>query len=238
MDLTRYIVYIFVFLIVNTPIYLQLYKVFLKYKKPIVVILLTILYWFGAIFTENFIPFIVVLLLIYRYHLPTDEGESYIRDINVWRFNRLNILNVTILTLTIKTLLTIVNAIYIQILSRLLEREIQPQEIVTDFYESSPIVKFILFFVIVIFAPIVEEYVFRYYLYDKLFLPRMPRVFAACLSAAIFTIAHYNLSGIPSFFGLALFCTQMYEKKGYFAAVTSHMVFNLGTVVLLMFVEI
>jgi len=95
-----------------------------------------------------------------------------------------------------------------------------------------------LFFVIVIFAPIVEEYVFRYYLYDKLFLARMPRVFAACLSAAIFTIAHYNLSGIPSFFGLALFCTRMYEKKGYFAAVTAHMVFNLGTVVLLMFVEI
>ena len=238
MDATRYIVYIFVFLIVNTPIYLQLYRVFLKDKKTFVIIILTILYWFGAVFTENFIPFIVVLLLLYSYHLPAGEGESYMRDIDIWRFNKLNILNVTILTLVVKTLLTIVNAIYIQILSYLLESDIQPQEIVTDFYRAGFLVRFLLFFVIVIFAPIVEEYVFRYYLYDKIFLPRMPRTFAAFLSAAIFTVAHYNLSGIPSFFGLALLCTRMYEKKGYFAAVTAHMAFNLSTVVLLMFMKL
>lgn len=238
MDVTRYIVYIFVFLIVNTPIYLQLYRVFLKDKKPFAIIILTILYWFGAIITENLIPFIAVLLLLYRYHLIGDEGENYIRDINVWRFEKSSILNVAVMTLIVKTLLTIVNAIYISILDYFIKGEVQPQEIVTDFYESRLWIKFILFFVIVIFAPFVEEYVFRYFLYDKIFLPRMPRAFAAFLSAVIFTIAHYNLSGIPSFFGLALFCTRMYEKKGYFAAVTVHMTFNLSTVVMLLFAQL
>ncbi|MGI5997615.1 MAG: CPBP family intramembrane glutamic endopeptidase [Lutispora sp.] len=238
MDATRYIVYIFVFLIVNTPIYLQLYRVFLKDKKTFVIIILTILYWFGAVFTENFIPFIVVLLLLYSYHLIGNEGESYMRDINVWRFDISSILNVTVMTLIVKTLLTIVNAIYVNILDFFIKSEVQPQEVVMDFYESSSWVRFILFFIIVIFAPFVEEYVFRYFLYDKIFLPRMPRAFAASLSAAIFTIAHYNLSGIPSFFGLALFCTRMYEKKGYFAAVTAHMAFNLSTVLLLIFADL
>lgn len=238
MDAIRYIVFIFVFLIVNTPIYLQLYRVFLINKKPITIISLTVLYWFGAIFTENFIPFIVVILLLYRYHLhKVDDGESYMRDIDVWRFDRHSVLNVTIATLVAKVLVTIINAIYISILSLIVKTEIQPQEVVTDFYESGFWPRFILFFVIVIFAPFVEEYVFRYFLYDKLFLPRMPRGFAAVLSAVIFTTAHYNLSGIPSFFGLALFCTYMYEKRGYFAAVTAHMAFNLSTVILLVFIK-
>ncbi|MCQ1528775.1 CPBP family intramembrane glutamic endopeptidase [Lutispora saccharofermentans] len=253
MDAIRYIVFIFVFLIVNTPIYLQLYRVFLINKKPITIISLTVLYWFGAIFTENFIPFIVVILLLYRYHLhkvncsegaredalghKVDNGESYMRDIDVWRFDRHSVLNVTIATLVAKVLVTIINAIYINMLSLIVKTEIQPQEVVTDFYESGFWPRFVLFFVIVIFAPFVEEYVFRYFLYDKLFLPRMPRGFAAVLSAVIFTTAHYNLSGIPSFFGLALFCTYMYEKRGYFAAVTAHMAFNLSTVILLVFIK-
>lgn len=238
MDVTRYIVFVFVFLIVNIPIYLQLYRVFLKYKKTFAIILLTAIYWFGAIFTENLIPFIAVILLLYRYHLPSHDGDSYMRDIDIWRFDKHSILNVTVATLVAKVLLTMVNGIYVYILSLLLKTEIEPQEVVKDFYESGFWFRFVLFFVIVFFAPFVEEYVFRYFLYDKFFLPRMPRGFAACLSAVIFTIAHYNLSGIPSFFGLALFCTYMYEKKGYFAAVTAHMAFNLSTVVLLMFIEI
>lgn len=238
MDVARYIVFIFVFLIVNIPIYIQLYRVFLKNKKPFTIILLTALYWSGAIFTENLIPFIAVVLLLYHYHLKTDEDENYMRDIDIWRFDKNSILNITIATLVAKALLTIVNGIYIYILDLFLKSEIEPQEVVTDFYESGFWLRFVLFFVIVIFAPFVEEYVFRYYLYDKFFLARMPKAFAACLSAVIFTIAHYNLSGIPSFFGLALFCTTMYEKKGYFGAVTTHMAFNLSTVLLLMFVEI
>ena len=252
MDVTRYIVFIFVFLIVNIPIYFQLYRIFLKDKKTFAIISITALYWIGAIFTENLIPFIVVVLLLYRYHLKVncpagaregalgykaDQDENYMRDINIWRFEGHTALNVAIATLVFKILITIVNGIYVYILSILMKTEIHPQEVVTDFYESGFGPRFILFFIIVLFAPFVEEYVFRYFLYDKFFLPRMPRGFAACLSAAIFTIAHYNLSGIPSFFGLALFCTYIYEKKGYFASVTAHMAFNLSTVVLLVLVS-
>lgn len=237
MDITQVIVFIFVFLIINIPIYMQFYNVFLRDKKLWQISLITSLYWIGAIFTENLFPFIAVLLLLSRYHIPYKE-DSYLRDINIWDFSWSYLVNVSIMTLIFKAVLTIVNALYVYILNYFANFNIKPQEVVIDFYESGFWPRLILFFLIVVFAPFVEEYVFRYFLYDKLFLPKMPAVFAAILSAVIFTLAHYNASGIPSFFGLALFCNYVYEKKGYFAAVIAHLTFNLSTVILLLFVKV
>lgn len=236
MDITRFIVFILVFLTINVPVYLQFYYVFLKDKKLWLVILITAVYWTGAIFTENLFPFIAVIFLVFRYHLSKEE-ESYIRDIDIWQFNWISMLSVSVMTLMVKGALALVNALYILILNYFTNFDIKPQEVVTDFYQSGFWLRLILFFLIVVFAPFVEEYVFRYFLYDKLFLPKMPAAFAAVLSALIFTIAHYNAGGIPSFFGLGLFCNYIYEKKGYFAAVAAHFTFNLSTIVLLFFIK-
>lgn len=237
MDITQIFVFIFVFLIINIPIYMQFYNVFLRDKKLWQVMVITFSYWLGAIFTENLFPFIAVLILLARYHIPSNE-DSYIRDINIWQFNWGFVINTSIMTLVFKGIITVINALYIFILNHFTNFDIKPQEVVVDFYESGFWTRLILFFLIVVFAPFVEEYVFRYYLYDKIFLPKMPAIFAAILTALIFAIAHYNASGIPSFFGLALFCNYVYEKKGYFAAVTAHLTFNLSTIVLLLFVKV
>lgn len=237
MDVTRFIVFIFVFLIINVPIYTQLYNLFLKDRKSWEIVTITALYWIGTVFTENLFPFLTVIFLISKFHIPIGE-KNYLRDINIWRYKWSTIINVSFATLVFKTILTLGNAIYVFILNYFMKFDVKPQEVVTDFYESGFYARLALFFLIVIFAPFVEEYVFRYFLYDKLFLPRMPATFAAILSAIIFTLAHYNASGIPSFFGLALFCNYMYEKKGYFAAVAAHMTFNLSTVVLLLFMKV
>lgn len=237
MDITQIIVFIFVFLIINIPIYMQFYNAFLSEKKTWQVMLITFLYWLGAIFTENLFPFIAVLILLARYHTLSNE-DSYVRDINIWHFDWNFVINIGIMTLIFKAVITIVNALYIYIINHFTNFDVKPQEVVVDFYESGFWSRLILFFLIVVFAPFVEEYVFRYFLYDKIFLPRMPAVFAAILTGVIFALAHYNASGIPSFFGLALFCNYIYEKKGYFAAVIAHLTFNLSTVILLLFVKI
>lgn len=237
MGITRAIVFIFVFVIINVPVYFQLYNVLLKKHKAWQVVIISVLYWTSAVFTENFIPFIAVVILIMQYHLKTEEVNS-LRNDNIWGFKWKHVIGVSVFTLLFKVALTIINSLYIIILNYFLKYNIMPQSVVTEFYNSGSYIKVIYFLLIVIFAPFVEEYVFRYYLYDKVFLSYMPAAFAAILSATIFTIAHYNAGGVPSFFGLALFCNYIYEKKGYFAAVTAHLVFNLSTLILLLFIKI
>lgn len=237
MNITRTIVFVFVFLIINVSVFMQLYRILLNEMKSWQILIISAIYWVGAIFTENLFPFIAVIILIIRYHLKSKE-ESCLRNTNIWDFNWNTILKVCIITMAFKTVLTIINSIYILILNYFTEFDVKPQDVVTDFYQSNFSIRLILFLLIVIFAPFVEEYVFRYYLYDKFFLSYMPPTYAAILSAIIFTIAHYNAGGIPSFFGLALFCNYIYEKQGYFAAVAAHLTFNLSTLILLLFIKI
>lgn len=236
MDITQTIVFLFVFLILNVPVYMQIYRVFLKERNAKQIILISLLYWAGAIFTENLLPFIAVIILIRKHHVQSIE-ETYIGDKNIWDYNWFTLLKVGLLTIIYKLALAIINAIYVLVINYFTEIDLNPQEVVTDFSQSKLPVKIVLFFLIVVFAPFVEEYVFRYLLYDKLFHTFMPSIFAALLSAAIFTIAHYNAGGAPSFFGLALFCNYLYEKKGYFAAVAAHLTFNLSTIILLIFIK-
>ena len=238
LDLIRTIVFIFVFLIINASIFIQLYSVFLKDKKFWIIVVFSAIYWLGSIFTENLFPFIAVVILITRYHLRNENDNRFYRDIDVWEFRWFQLFKVSILTIIFKIGLTFVNSIYIVILNYFADFDAKPQDVIVNFYQSDLYLKLVMFLLIVIFAPFVEEYVFRYFLYDKFFLSYMPSFYAAILSAAIFTIAHYNIAGIPSFFGLALFCNYIYEKKGYFSAVTVHLVFNLSTLILMLFIKI
>ena len=238
MDISRTIVFIFVFLIINASIYIQLYSIFLKDKKLWQVLAITVVYWLGTVFTENLFPFIAVVTLITRYHLRTENDSRYIRKIDIWKFRWDQVFKTGILTLIFKIGLTFVNSIYVVILNYFIDFDAKPQDVIVNFYQSDLSLKLAMFLLIVIFAPFVEEYVFRYFLYDKFFLSYMPAFYAAILSAAIFTIAHYNAAGVPSFFGLALFCNYIYEKKGYFSAVTVHLVFNLSTLILMIFIKI
>lgn len=238
MDSIRTIVFIFVFLIINTSIFIQLYSVFFKNKKLWIIIAFSAIYWLGSIFTENLFPFIAVVVLITGHHLRDGNDNRLYRDIDIWEFRLLHVFKVSILTIIFKIGLTFVNSIYIIILNYFTDFDAKPQDVIVNFYQSDLYLKIVMFLLIVIFAPFVEEYVFRYFLYDKFFLSYMPSFYAAILSAAIFTIAHYNIAGIPSFFGLALFCNYIYEKKGYFSAVTVHLVFNLTTLILMLFIEI
>jgi membrane protease YdiL (CAAX protease family) len=124
--------------------------------------------------------------------------------------------------------------LYVNMLDLFFGMEAKPQEIVEEFAAGGQFYKIMLFALVVILAPFVEEYIFRYYIYDMLLLPRMPALTAAIISSALFTLLHLNVSGIPTFFGLGLYCTFIYEKKGYYGAVITHVVSNLATVVFLL----
>ncbi|HYF84493.1 MAG TPA: CPBP family intramembrane glutamic endopeptidase [Clostridia bacterium] len=224
---------IFTFLLLNIPIFISLYKYVMKDLNPFAKITVCVLYWFFAFLTQELVPFIGVLILIFRVHRKS-ENETQLRDINIWSIGYIDIAFVAGAALVFKIVISQLNRLYINIIDVYLGISAKPQEIVGEFVDGELYYKVMLFVLVVVLAPFVEEYIFRYYIYDKLLLPRMPAVVAAIISSALFTLLHFNVSGIPTFLGLGLYCTFMYEKKGFYGAVITHVVSNLVTAAFLM----
>jgi len=223
---------IFTFLLLNVPIFISLYRYVFRDLNPLIKVAASASYWLLAFSIDELAPFIGVLILLYKVHGKT-EDEIQLRDINIWTIRYPDILPIAGTTLVFKIVINQVNRLYVNVLSNYFEMEAKPQEIIGEFTAGGMYHKILLFILVVVLAPFVEEYIFRYYLYDSLLLPRMPSATAAIISTALFTLLHFNISGIPTFFGLGLYCTFVYEKKGFYGAVITHMVSNLVTAIFL-----
>lgn len=221
------------FLVLNIPIFISLYKYVFNNLNPFAKLAVGIFYWSFAFLTHELIPFIGVLILLFRVH-GKEHDEMRLRDINIWEIGFRDIVSVAFSALVFKIVISQLNMLYVNILNRYLGIVAKPQEIIEEFAVGEQYYKIMLFVLVVVLAPFVEEYIFRYYIYDRLLLPRMPAVTAAIISSALFTLLHLNLSGIPTFFGLGLYCTFMYERKGFYGAVITHVVSNLVTAAFLM----
>lgn len=224
---------LFTFLLLNIPIFISLYKYVMKDLNPFAKVTVCVFYWVFAFLTQELIPFIGVLILLFGVHRKA-ENEMQMRDINIWSIGYVDMAFVAGAALVFKVVISLLNSLYLNIIDRYLGINAKPQEIVGEFAGGELYYKVMLFVLVVVLAPFVEEYIFRYYIYDKLLLPRMPAVVAAIISSALFTLLHFNVSGIPTFLGLGLYCTFMYEKKGYYGAVITHVVSNLVTAAFLM----
>lgn len=223
---------IFTFLLLNVPIFVSLCKYILKDLNPFAKLAAGVFYWSAALLTNELIPFIGVIILLFRVHGKEGE-ETQIRDINIWSIGFRDFILVGGAALVFKAVVNQLNKLYVNILNMYFGMEAKPQEIVGEFEAGDMYYKVLLFILVVVLAPFVEEYIFRYYIYDKLLLPRMPFAAAAIISTALFTLLHLNISGIPTFFCLGLYCTFIYEKKGFYGAVITHVISNLVTAVYL-----
>lgn len=224
---------VFTFLLLNIPIFFSLYKYVFRELNILVKLAVGIVYWASAIFTHEFVPFLGVAVLILMVH-SKEEADFGIRETDIWHLELHHVVFAAAGALVFKVAISLVNKLYVDLLSRYSQLDIGPQEIVKEFASEELLYKLMLFLMVVIFAPFVEEYIFRYFIYDKLLVQRMPALAAAVISSALFTLLHLNISGIPTFFGLGLYCCYVYERKGYYGAVTAHVVSNLVTAVLLM----
>lgn len=224
---------VFTFLLLNLPIFISLYKYVFRGLNIFVRLAVGIVYWTSAIFTHEFVPFLGVAVLILSVH-NKEEADYEIRETDIWHLELHQVVFAAAGALLFKVAISLVNKLYVDLLSRYSQLDIEPQEIVKEFASEELLYKLMLFLMVVIFAPFVEEYIFRYFIYDKLLIPRMPVLAAAVISSALFTLLHLNISGIPTFFGLGLYCCYVYERKGYYGAVTAHVVSNLVTAALLM----
>lgn len=212
-------------MVLNIPVYLELYKHSLKHKGILVQIIMTAAYWAAAVKTQNLAAFAAVIFLYVFFYRNSEENEP-LRDIDVWHINIGSIIAIIVLSLGARILIGIVNYAYVVVLDQIMHYDIKAQDIVAYYTQAEWWIRDFLVVEIILIAPIVEEFVFRFFLYDRFLSERMPRYIAALLSAGLFTLVHFNVAGIPTFFGLGLLCVLMYEKRGYWGAVIAHGVCN------------
>ncbi|MCB1226533.1 MAG: CPBP family intramembrane metalloprotease [Verrucomicrobiales bacterium] len=114
--------------------------------------------------------------------------------------------------------------------------DLQPQDTVQIFSEdSSPLVRGMMVLLAVVVAPLVEETLFRGFIYGviKRFTDGW---FAAGVSSLLFALAHFHLGSALPLFVLALGFTLAYERTGsLLVPMAMHALFNTTTLVLLIF---
>lgn len=204
---------------------LLVYSNFLRKKDRNVILLFLIgtLYIIMSIFTQNLLPFILVLLNI-RFLKTTDDYETYnfrLGNLKIFRGLKYSFYSYAI---------TICISIATLIVLNYLGIPQQKQEIV-NWMAEMPLIQFLLTVpVAVIFAPVVEEFVFRWFFFEKVFKKRIGFWAGAFLSSFIFAAIHYDIQSFPMILAIGIFNCYLIDKHGYWYAVLNHSVFNSITV--------
>ena len=110
------------------------------------------------------------------------------------------------------------------------------KEIITKMFnvQSLPIVgvNSILFMVnVVLFTPIVEEYIFRKKIFEKVLSSQYKSV-AVFVASLLFAVIHYlNIMWAVLAFAFSILLCEVYKKHGYFGSLSMHIGFNTLTLV-------
>lgn len=125
---------------------------------------------------------------------------------------------------------------YTEWLRELFGKDIERQDIVREYQENDAVdIKILLAVMVILIAPVVEEVVFRGYIYPA--IKRFSHgVFAAVLSALFFSVVHFNLNALLPLFCLAIILVVAYELAStIWAPILIHMMFNATTIAFLQF---
>lgn len=218
-----------------------------KNRSTIILIVITLFYIVGSMFTQNLLPFILVAFDI-RYIKAsgiyiTNETIQYKRTIS----NRLKFdcerfkfggKNFNVLFALKFAAISYIISMFISIIETMLLLKIKvqlPEQEVVYWMTNMPLRKFIIIIpVIIIFAPVVEEFVFRWLFFEKIFKDRIGVYLAALLSSLIFGFAHFNLMSFPILVWIGIYNCYLIDKKGYWYSVFNHFTFNFMTTVVLL----
>lgn len=112
--------------------------------------------------------------------------------------------------------------------------DLQPQDTVKLFLENGGLDKLAMAGAAVLVAPLVEETVFRGFVYAVV-KKHTDAFFAALVSSALFALAHFHLASALPLFVLALGFTAAYERTGsLLVPMLMHAIFNAATLAALL----
>lgn len=210
-------------------------------------LIISLLYLLASIYTQNLLPFILVLINIryIRYDNSSLYTDGEINYTNVSRdyisfdfdiknfklFKALKYASITYgITITVNVILTLLLYYY--------EVDLNEQEIVRELSTGS--LKQLAFMtpIMVIFAPVLEEFTFRWLIFEKVFIPRLGVYASALVSSILFSLVHFNLRSFAVLMVISFINCYIIHRKGYWYAVFNHMVFNSVTVFIMLYQKI
>ncbi|ABS34417.1 CPBP family intramembrane metalloprotease [Clostridium botulinum] len=223
---------ILTFIILWIPPIILFFRIKPKKSNIFISVIIFIVYIIGSLFTQNFFPFVLTLMDIFqlrkRYGLSEEFHEfKYNDDYHRFKFNISSFSFIKgIQYALISYLGYILIMIIFNIISNSLKLNLKEQDVVT-WLSSMPLNKFLIVIpVTVIFAPVAEEFVFRWYIFEKLLNKRLGIVLAAIISSILFGIVHFNVKVFPALVFIAVFNCYLIHKEGFWYAVFNHFVFN------------
>lgn len=237
----NYCVFLFIYLL------LFIFLISITYEKKMNKLILTIflaLYalvaFMSSAFLLNLIPFFIVIinLLLIKKNKINIGYMNYFDDYTKYNFNIKNLkFKKCIKYILLSYCTTIILSIIFYIIFTLLGIKVQQQQIVNRMFQMS---KYELIFTAisaVIFAPVIEEFVFRYIIFEKVLKTKMNIYLSIILSSLLFAILHYNLKSFPMIFFIGCVNCYLIDKKGYWYSVFNHSFFNLISVAGIIFLK-
>lgn len=256
-SIVRFIGDFLVLLIVAFPPFMYLHNYIRdKVKNALLVIVIYIAYWGSTLILSSLLPSMAVLFVIWRAKkenaystrcLEDESGNIQQRKFRLdcsnpeWDFSLRLFAKVSLLGIPIKYAVTIANYFILEVFSGVIEKyniSLENQEIVNEFLKTGWWKGAFYIILIVICAPIVEEFVFRFWIYDRLLKNRIGSLLSALFSSLLFMTAHFNIQGAVAFFLVGMINCFLYNKKGYWAAVANHFMFNFSSVILLIILKL
>lgn len=177
----------------------------------------------------NILPFILIIFMMFRMKDESLNGDYYNYRFSIKEFRLANGFRYALVGYG----MVIVVSIITQLLLFAFGIQGKSQEVV-EVLSGYNIIEFLIAAPsAVIFAPIVEEYVFRYVLFQKIFRKSLTGkggfLISSFLVSIIFAVAHNNITAFGMLFIISFYNCYLIEKKGYWYAVFNHFFVNLIT---------
>jgi membrane protease YdiL (CAAX protease family) len=210
--------------------------VFRQYVKDRInrylLILMFIIYIGITLFTEQLMPFILVIFIFIFIGRFREDSEvtHYFRPLKKKK------LEVVLYSIVFMFLSKLVSTVFVLIINQVFHVELQSQEIMNMFLKGSWFAIISLTVLTVVIAPVLEEFVFRHLIFRGI-SKKIGKLGAAIISSLLFTLLHYNLAGVIAFFAVGMYNCYLYEKYGYRAAVINHSIFNLSSTAMIILIK-
>lgn len=233
---------ILTFIILYLPPIILFFKIRYKKTNKFIAVIIFILYIAASMFTQNLFPFILTVIDIIelkkRYRNSSDYCV-YSEDYNIFKFNISSFSFIKGMKYSATSYLGyFIIMIIFQLIFSALKLNLKEQDVVT-WLSNMPLNKFIIVIpVTVIFAPIAEEFVFRWFIFEKILKNKVGIIFSAILSSILFAFIHYNIKVFPGLVFIALFNCYLMHKEGFWYAVFNHFIFNFVNTSMLFFTKL
>lgn len=209
---------ILVFCLVYFPPMLVFQKYWIsKGKNKIIIVAITVAYLIFTVYIQNFVPFIFVIIDIILMRF-TDEFEVF----EVHKFKILKALKAVVFSYLVIILIVIAQTFAFNIFNLTMKQ----QDVVKDMVSMSYRGFILMIPVAVVFAPVLEEFVFRWFFFKKIFSKKFGVYAAAIISSFMFSLLHFSFTAFFIIFWIGMYNCYLVYKKGYWYAVFNHAVFN------------